>query len=222
MKYYTRRKKYKKFPNIIIVIITLLIIFNAIMLFLNKKLIPSLTKMSEIAVKSRVLNIINKNSIDIFSQEFNYEEMIKIQKDNDGNINLIQADTIKLNHLMSKLSMECNEELENLGDIKVNVPLGWFTDNSLYYSLGPKVPIRVENLGNINAFYESEFQSAGINQTRHIIYLNVEAKVRIILPTKTDELGISTRVPVSDTIIVGKTPNTAIDFNGNINGGILK
>ncbi|GAA0077816.1 sporulation protein YunB [Clostridium sp. CTA-5] len=222
MKYYTRRKKYKNFPIIIIVIITVLIIFNALMLFLNKKLIPSLTKMSEMTVKSRVLNIINQNSIDIFSQEFNYEEMIKIQKDNEGNISLIQADTIKLNYLMSKLSMKCNEELENLGDIKVDVPLGWFTENSLYYSLGPKVPIRVKNLGNINAFYESEFESAGINQTRHIIYLNVEAKVRIILPTKTDDLEISTKVPVSDTIIVGKIPNTAIDFNGNIKENISK
>ncbi|SJU12243.1 sporulation protein YunB [Clostridioides difficile] len=51
--------------------------------------------------------------------------------------------------------------------------------------------IRVEDVGNINANYESGFESAGINQTRHRIYLNVESKVRVILPFKTNEVEIS-------------------------------
>ncbi|SFD10908.1 sporulation protein YunB [Clostridium uliginosum] len=214
MKYYTKRKKYKYIPSIII-IITLLILFNLITMLFNKRVVPSLIRVSEMTVRSRVLNIINQTSIDIFSQEFNYEDMIKIQKDNDGNITLIQADTVKLNYLMSKLSMKCNKDLENLGEIKVKMPLGWITENTIYYNLGPEISIKVENLGNINASYESEFESAGINQTRHRIYLNIESKIRIILPFKTDEVDINTKVPVSDTIIVGKIPSTAIDFKGN-------
>ncbi|CDH89924.1 conserved hypothetical protein [Clostridium botulinum B str. Eklund 17B (NRP)] len=173
---------------------------------------PSLDRVAEMTVRSRVLNIINSNSIKLFADEFNYNEMIKIEKDNDGNITLIQADTVKLNYLASKLSIQCNEELQNLEDIKIKIPLGWFTDNSIYYNLGPQMAIRVEDVGNINANYESGFESAGINQTRHRIYLNVESKVRVILPFKTNEVEIVTKVPVSDTIIVGKIPETAIDF----------
>ncbi|KAI3350392.1 sporulation protein YunB [Clostridium botulinum] len=211
MKYYTKRKKRKYIP-IIVISIALVIVFNSIVIFLDNKVMPSLDRVAEMTVRTRVLNIINSNSIKLFADEFNYNEMIKIEKDKDGNITLIQADTVKLNYLASKLSIQCNEELQNLEDIKIKIPLGWFTENSIYYNLGPQIAIRVEDVGNINANYESAFESAGINQTRHRIYLNVESKVRVILPFKTNEVEIVTKVPVSDTIIVGKIPETAIDF----------
>ncbi|ACD51510.1 MULTISPECIES: sporulation protein YunB [Clostridium] len=211
MKYYTKRKKRKYIP-IIVISIALVIVFNSIVIFLDNKVMPSLDRVAEMTVRTRVLNIINSNSIKLFADEFNYNEMIKIEKDKDGNITLIQADTVKLNYLASKLSIQCNEELQNLEDIKIKIPLGWFTENSIYYNLGPQMAIRVEDVGNINANYESAFESAGINQTRHRIYLNVESKVRVILPFKTNEVEIVTKVPVSDTIIVGKIPETAIDF----------
>lgn len=211
MKYYTKRKKRKYIP-IIVISIALVIVFNSIVIFLDNKVMPSLDRVAEMTVRTRVLNIINNNSIKLFADEFNYNEMIKIEKDKDGNITLIQADTVKLNYLASKLSIQCNEELQNLEDIKIKIPLGWFTENSIYYNLGPQMAIRVEDVGNINANYESAFESAGINQTRHRIYLNVESKVRVILPFKTNEVEILTKVPVSDTIIVGKIPETAIDF----------
>ncbi|MBY6931893.1 sporulation protein YunB [Clostridium botulinum] len=211
MKYYTKRKKRKYIP-IIVISIAFVIVFNSIVIFLDNKVMPSLDRVAEMTVRTRVLNIINSNSIKLFADEFNYNEMIKIEKDKDGNITLIQADTVKLNYLASKLSIQCNEELQNLEDIKIKIPLGWFTENSIYYNLGPQMAIRVEDVGNINANYESAFESAGINQTRHRIYLNVESKVRVILPFKTNEVEIVTKVPVSDTIIVGKIPETAIDF----------
>ncbi|NFF81583.1 sporulation protein YunB [Clostridium botulinum] len=211
MKYYTKRKKRKYIP-IIVISIALVIVFNSIVIFLDNKVMPSLDRVAEMTVRTRILNIINNNSIKLFADEFNYNEMIKIEKDKDGNITLIQADTVKLNYLASKLSIQCNEELQNLEDIKIKIPLGWFTENSIYYNLGPQMAIRVEDVGNINANYESAFESAGINQTRHRIYLNVESKVRVILPFKTNEVEIVTKVPVSDTIIVGKIPETAIDF----------
>ncbi|MBY6917214.1 sporulation protein YunB [Clostridium botulinum] len=211
MKYYTKRKKRKYIP-IIVISIALVIVFNSIVIFLDNKVMPSLDRVAEMTVRTRVLNIINSNSIKLFADEFNYNEMIKIEKDKDGNITLIQADTVKLNYLASKLSIQCSEELQNFEDIKIKIPLGWFTENSIYYNLGPQMAIRVEDVGNINANYESAFESAGINQTRHRIYLNVESKVRVILPFKTNEVEIVTKVPVSDTIIVGKIPETAIDF----------
>ncbi len=169
MKYYTKRKKRKYIP-IIVISIALVIVFNSIVIFLDNKVMPSLDRVAEMTVRTRVLNIINSNSIKLFADEFNYNEMIKIEKDKDGNITLIQADTVKLNYLASKLSIQCNEELQNLEDIKIKIPLGWFTENSIYYNLGPQMAIRVEDVGNINANYESAFESAGINQTRHRIY----------------------------------------------------
>jgi len=97
----------------------------------------------------------------------------------------------------------------------IKVPFGWMTDKSAFYSVGPKITTEIEPVGNISTSYESKFESAGINQTRHKIYLNVTAKIRLKLPLKNQDMEVSTQIPVSDTIIVGKIPNTTFGFPTN-------
>ena len=138
--------------------------------------------------------------------------MIKIEKDKEGNIILVQSDTIKLNYIAAKLSTECNKELNDMNNETVKVPFGWLTDKSAFYNLGPRITMQIEPMGNINTSYESKFESAGINQTRHKIYLNVNAKIRLKLPLKYQDIEVNTQIPVSDTIIVGKIPNTTFGF----------
>lgn len=139
--------------------------------------------------------------------------MIIINRDNEGNINLIQANTMKLNYLASKLSVECNKTLQSMGEVEMKVPLGWISKNSAFYRLGPKINVKIEPIGNMNVTYESKFESAGINQTRHTIYLKVESKIRIAVPFQNKEIDVLCEIPVSETIIVGKIPSTAIDFS---------
>ena len=118
-----------------------------------------------------------------------------------------------LNKLSSEIAIRCNERLEELGAKGIEVPLGWMTDKSVYYNLGPKITIEMEPLGNIESSYESVFESAGINQTRHKIYLNVKAKIKIIIPMYTKELEVDAQIPLSETIIVGEIPDAAIQLN---------
>jgi sporulation protein YunB len=71
-------------------------------------------------------------------------------------------------------------------------------------------------IGYIETKYESIFESAGINQTRHKIYVQVYVKLKVIIPTKNDEIEVKGEIPIAETIIVGKIPNTSInlDLNG--------
>ena len=71
-----------------------------------------------------------------------------------------------------------------MDDISVKMPFGWITDKSVFYILRPKITVKIEPIGNIKTNYDSLFESAGINQTRHKIYVNVIAKLRLILPFK--------------------------------------
>ena len=214
MQYYTKRKTHK-YISFIVVIIFIIVIFNIILGFFDKRVMPSIIEIATIMAKSQTLDIINKKSVDILSQEFKYDEMIKIEKDNEGNIILVQADTIKLNYIAAKLSTECNKELSDMNNATIKVPFGWMSDKSAFYNLGPKITTEIEPIGNISTSYESKFESAGINQTRHKIYLNVIAKIRLKLPLKNQDIEVSTQIPVSDTIIVGKIPNTTFGFPTN-------
>ena len=209
MEYYTKRKSYKFF-KVILGIIVVIVTFNIMIIFFDKRVLPSVIEISKIMAKTQTLNIINKKSMEILNDEFKYDEMVKIQKDNEGNINLIQADTVKLNYIAARLSNECNEALNDMNETTVEVPLGWTSNRSVFYRLGPKIKMRIEPIGNITTNYESKFESAGINQTRHKIYINVTAQIRMKLPISSDEITVETQVPVSDTIIVGKIPDMTI------------
>lgn len=214
MQYYTRRKTHK-YISFIVLIIVIIVILNITVVFFWSKGHASVTEIATIMAKSQTLDIINKKSVDILSKDFKYDEMVKIEKDNQGNIILIQADTGKLNYIAAELSTECNKELSDMKNTAIKVPLGWMSDKSAFYNVGPKISVEIEPIGNISTSYESKFESAGINQTRHKIYLNVTAKIRLRLPLRNQDAEVSTQVPVSDTIIVGKTPNTTLGFPTN-------
>ncbi len=211
MKYYVKPRKAKVKPYIL-VIITILIIFNLFLYIFDSRVLPNVLIKSKSMVQAKAEDIINTTSMNIFNEKFNYGEMIIINKDNEGTINLIQANTVRLNELSSKISLKCNEELQKMGEVGIDVPVGWLTEKSIFYNLGPKINVKVEPIGNISINYESKFESAGINQTRHKIYLNISATVRTIVPLHSQEIEVKCEVPVAETIVVGKIPQTAIDF----------
>ena len=213
MNYYTKPKK-TEFKPIILVIISILLVFILSIILYDKRIYPAVLQVAESSIKADTVECISKTSMELFDEEFNYDEMIIIDKDNEGNINMIRANTVKLNYLTSRLSIRCNEELQKMGEVGVEVPLGWMTDNSAFYEFGPDINVKLDPIGNMKVSYESKFESAGINQTRHKIYLNVEARVRMKIPLNSKEQVVTCQIPVAETIIVGKTPNTAIDLGG--------
>ena len=78
--------------------------------------------------------------------------------------------------------------------------------------MGPKITVNMEQIGNINTSYDSTFESAGINQVRHKIYLNVDVKMRLVVPLASKDVELTCEIPVAETIIVGKIPDTAVNI----------
>lgn len=216
MKYYTKKPKIRfkiKHPKLILVIIVIFVLFNSIMYFIDKNILPAVLNIAEEELKREATTIINETALDIYSNQFNYSDMIITEKDNDGNITMLRADTVKLNYLSSRLVLASNDKIGKLQEMGLKVPLGYMTKNLVFYNLGPKININMNQIGNITSSYESVFESAGINQTRHKIYLHVNMKMKIVVPLNSKDVEIACEIPIAETIIVGKIPNTAIELN---------
>ncbi|MNI76096.1 Sporulation protein YunB [compost metagenome] len=99
-----------------------------------------------------------------------------------------------------------------MGAVGIKIPIGYISKNVILSNLGPSVKVRMLPIGSVKTNYISEFESAGINQTRHKIYLEVETSIKVIIATKSDEVQIKNTIPVAETIIVGKVPTTNLDF----------
>ena len=220
MKYYTEKtgknfkvKNKKKKNFYLAIIIAILIAFNLFFYIFDKRMLPTILEVAEIKMQSEAVSIINEESVNVYSENFKYDDIIQIEKDEEGNIALVRADTVMQNYLASQVVLNCNKRFEEYETIGIKVPLGYLTNSSFFYSVGPSITVKLKQIGKINTSYESIFESAGINQTRHKIYLNVDMKIRVIVPLKSRDVEVTCQIPVSDTIIVGKTPDTSINMN---------
>ncbi len=203
-----------KFVVIIFLFISAIITF---LYTLDKIIMPTVKVSCDAEVRSEVTDIINKTIFEEYSNNFNYEDVVKFEKDSEGNIIMMRADTLKLSEIASKTVLKAQEELKGIEDIIIKIPIGYMTKNNLLANYGPKVKVKLHPLGSITSRYISEFESAGINQTRHKIYIETTTKVNIVMATDSTELEIVNQIPIVETIIVGKVPNTAVqlDLNGN-------
>ena len=66
-------------------------------------------------------------------------------------------------------------------------------------------------VGAVVTAYETEFTSAGINQTRHRVLLTMRAQVQLVLPTGASGVEAVTQVAVAESIIVGQVPDSFVN-----------
>jgi len=190
--------------------------FNIFIYILDKVVTPTVMAVADAEMRAKSMEIINTSILKEYSKQFNYDDIIKVEKDEQGNISMLKADTLKMSKIASDVALNSQKELKALGHIGIKVPIGYIFNNNILANIGPDVSVKMQPIGYIETKYQSEFESAGINQTRHKIYVQVYAKIRIIIPTKKDDIEVKSEVPISETIIVGKIPDTSInlDLNG--------
>lgn len=179
----------------------------------DKIVMPTVLAVADAEMRARATEIINTAIIHEYTNQFEYEDVIKIEKDSSGNIVLLKADTLKMNKIACDVALETQKELKKIGNIGIKLPVGYITKNNILSYFGPSITIKMEPIGHIETRYASEFESAGINQTRHKIYAEVDAKIRVIIPLKDNDISVKYTMPIAETIIVGKIPNTTIGLD---------
>lgn len=174
---------------------------------------PTVIVVAESEIKAKVSEIVSTNALSVYREDFNYDELVKVEKDGEGYITMVRTDTLKMNSLSSRVALMSQKDIQSIGSIGIKLPMGYITKNNILSYWGPKITIRMEPIGHTKTSYDSKFETAGINQTRHKIYLNMQSKVRIIIPLQSREVELSTEIPIVETIIVGKVPKTNLQFD---------
>lgn len=204
-----KRKSLKKVKiRFLIIIICTLIIF--IFYSINKNLSPAIIAVADSELRARTLDIINTNIQTIYDEEFKDTDLVSVEKDSNDKIVMVKADTVRLNTLATKISLKGQDELEKMGKVGFKIPLGYVSKISILSYSGPDIIVKMRPIGRVEVSYESVFESAGINQTRLKIYMNVKSTMQIILPFESRDLEVVNNVPVCETIIVGEIPRTIL------------
>lgn len=209
---YSRKKVKlsKKYVNIItIIVVALLTVF-----FLIKTITPVFNNLCQSEAKATATKIVN-DTIDDVMENYTYTDLVVINKDNDGKINSIHADTATLNKIVSNIATNIQKNIDSQENRDIYIRLGTFTGITLLSGRGPKVPIRISSIGNIDTNIKSEFESAGINQTIHRITLETKCEIQILTPFNTIVSSVEDKVILAENIVIGEIPESYFDI-GNL------
>lgn len=211
-RYNKRNFNYNKI-KLIIAVLTILIISYSTAIMIIKAINPTLERQSKIIARSLAEGLTNSITKEEM-QNYKYEDLCSIQKDENGNISMLNLNIINVNKLTSTITSRLQKEINNNNNSIIKISLGSVTGNKLLMGRGPKINVKVETIGDIQTSIRSEVKEAGINQSLHKIYLNIECNMAIISAYKDTDEKISTEVLIAEAVIVGKIPETYYNLNG--------
>lgn len=190
------------------------VIFATVVVFATS-IRPLMIAYSQSYASGVAVRLINTAVSEHFAKsDLRYDDLIILQKNESGNIIAVQADVVGINKLKSEITLSMQKVVSQKQEGEVHIPLGSILKNDLLAGIGPRIPVKVNPLGFTNIDIESVFSSAGINQTKHQIFLTAEIRIMIYMPSIQKSAKVSTKIPIAETIIVGEIPHTYTNIEG--------
>lgn len=196
------KKNKKKIVKLIAVATVSFIMAKNIILAIN----PIVTAQCINEAKIIATTIVNKHTSKVMNM-FKYEDIAQVMKDDNGRIQMIKLNVIPVNKIITEISNNIQNELNDVDNAKIRIRIGSFLGGKLLSGVGPKIGIKLATDGNVEINLKSEFINAGINQTMHQIYLEIKCRVIIYSPYETISEELTNKVVIAESIIVGEIPN---------------
>ena len=199
--YYKKKRKFRlRFPFFILLII--LLIFSYYRFFVTRKLVEICKEYSYSVCAESVNNAVVLS----MSKDVNYSGLVNVQKNSNGDINLISLNTINANvfarDMVNNSKVLIKEKLSN------GVPLPWlaFLGFDFLSGYGKEFNFKYLAISSVNCEFKGKFTSVGINQTLHSVYLKVVCSVAVNVPMAHNETIFESEVLVCENVLVGKVP----------------
>lgn len=216
----TRKDIKPRIFRIAVAITLFLVAFIFCTVYFRNNIVPTVMGSAVAEVRAICTNSVNLAVTTVVSDGLEYDDLFTVVKDNDGNVTMVQANSPRINLISREIANLAQANLDTLGLQEISIPVGTFTGLALLMGMGPDVTISVMPIGSALCDFVSYFTSAGINQTLHKIYINVNAVVSIITPIDEPTITVTAEVLVAENLIVGDVPQ--FYFGGSVqNGGFM-
>ena len=211
------RLRYLRFTGRQRVLIWLTVIFTlllaltvAVVLHMKPVVVDLATARTSNAVNRIVVAAVN-DAVD--SGRFDYEQLVDFDKDAEGHVTALRSNMAAFNRLQASIADDILQRMAEVSSTDLAIPIGTLTGSPLLAGRGPCLRVRMQSVGTATARFDNQFSSAGINQTRHRIILDVDVHVSILLPGLTTYTKVSNEISVAETVIVGGVPETYTYFS---------
>lgn len=213
-----RNRKFKRFKFFIFFVCILVI---GTLLYFQRNVTRVLISISEATIRSITTVAVNDAIYYTLNDAIRYEDLINIDRDGDGNVTSITTDSLKINRIARDTAYLSQENLNKMSAEGIMVPIGALTGVEALAGFGEKINIKIIPISNVECRFVSKFVDAGINQTKHSLYLEIVSDISIILPSKSTNLASTIEVLICESVITGKIPDTYLQASLASSGGAL-
>lgn len=233
------RRNWKQ--KLILLLFFLFILLILIFRILHKRFFPVLLVYATNESKKVATFLINDAISKKVVEELTTDNLFLITKNDAGEIVSIDFNSVIVNKILSlttntvEISMRYVEqgkfeELELSDTLLVQyedsfkrgnfyeVPLGVIFHNSLLSNLGPKIPVKINLVGNIISGVETKVTNYGINNAMIEVYVHLQVNLQLIMPFLSDTIQVDTLVPIAMKLIQGSVPEY---YAGNLSSPLL-
>lgn len=205
-----RRCKNKKVITFVCIFFSIALIIayylNIILPILKTYTAAETRSVTERAINLAVSNVINRT--------ISYDALIDITYTANGEIASFSANQHEINTITREIVKETQFQMQTIGEDGVKINIGTFTGFPFLLGKGPIVNLRLVPIGVVGSNFESEFESVGINMTKHSLFLYIDVHISIVMPIKSYEFKTTNEVLLAESIIVGKVPEVYLNGLG--------
>ena len=127
--------------------------------------------------------------------------------------NAFTVDAMAVNRLAVAVSRNLNERLLAEEAERVGIPLGAALGPGLWAERGPRLWFSLRPAGACTVDYGTEFTAVGINQTHFQAYVEARVSLRLVNPLGREEIQMSRRVVLVETVLSGRVPEKYFYMN---------
>ena len=203
---------FKKFRKLFIFIVIIVLFWRTLMA-MESVIGVSLENAAEIKMREYVENVVIHSVHKVLeSSEDEYGDrehgVITPVMNNDGGVSMVTLNTDAVNRIGSEIAMEVNSDIHDGVAQTIRVSIGTMLRSKLLSQVTPAVkfdimPVSVSEIG-----YKTEFEDAGINQTKYKVYIVINTEARVMAPFMAENIHVENTVLAAESVIVGGVPDT--------------
>ncbi len=200
-----------------------LLLLTALFLILEKNLEVVILDMAHARAEAMAVEYINEAVRGVMGDQTAYSDLMQVYTDSAGRVTMLQANAVRMNELATVTALQAQARLESADAQSVAIPLGAALGIPFLSAAGPRIQVAIVPVSAVSAAFSTEFESAGINQTRHKIYLSLHTTVRLVIPSGAKTVSLGSEVLIAESIIVGDVPDSYVqvpDMDGALNFAI--
>lgn len=206
------------FRPLVSITLALFAILGLAFYWLDVKVRPVMTVAAR-AIATRVAtDALNEAVTAQIAHDADYSRIVEIDTGPDGHLQVARFNFASVTELQVAATHRAQVNLQALSADSLPLPLGQILAGPIVGRAGPQLSMHLYLVGSAHSSVTTDVKSVGVNQTVHILYLDLTAQVNVVAPLLSSPVTVQSHIPLAYVVLSGTVPNTYLNGGSGPSG----